>query len=204
MTALPTRAMLAEAPAPPPWPDQEYELNETTMHRDPPFDLPPETMLDGRPEGADLLLQRALGRVRREKARESRRRQSFAVVVSTSLLAAALAGGVVIGRDLTGGDAGQVIVGAIANGTSMTATITPADGWLRLRADIDGVGTGVKCRLIVTDVRGNRFVAGGWVGADGEGGHGVTLSGAALVPTEDLQSVSVETVDGEVLVSAAV
>jgi hypothetical protein len=195
--------MLSEAPVSPPWPHQEYELNETTMHRDPPSDLPPEAMLDGRPEGADLLLQRTLGRVRREKARETRRRQSFAVVVSTSLLAAALAGGVVIGRDLTD-HSGQVIVGAIANGTSMTATITPADGWLRLRADINGVGTGVKCRLIVTDVQGNRFVAGGWVGAGGGGGHGVTLSGAALVPTEDLQSVSVETVDGKVLVSASV
>jgi hypothetical protein len=171
------------------------------MHREPPFDLPPEAALDGRPDGGDLLLQRTLGRVRHEKAREGRRRQTFAVVVSTSLLAAALAGGVVIGRHLTE-DSGQLMVGGIANGTSLSAVITPAEGWSRLRVNIKGVPPGEQCWLVVTDVRGDRFIAGSWIAGGGEPGRGVTLDGAALVDKADLRSVSVETLDGRVLVSA--
>ena len=173
------------------------------MHREPPFDLPPEAFLDGRPDGGDLLLQRTLGRVRHEKAREGRRRQSFAVLVSTSLLAAALAGGVVIGRDLGGGSE-PVMVGGIANGTSLSAVVTPAEGWSRLRVTVKGVEAGERCRLVVTDDRGERFVAGGWIaGSGGDPARGITLDGSALVPPDRLRTVSVETVDGRVLVTAA-
>jgi hypothetical protein len=182
---------------------QEPQLNETTMHREPPFELPPEAALDGRPDGGDLLLQRTLGRVRHEKAREGRRRQTFAVVVSTSLLAAALAGGVVIGRQQTE-DSGELLVGGIANGVSLSAVITPAEGWSRLRVDVKGVPPGERCWLVVTDVHGDRFVAGSWIAGGGEPGRGVTLDGAALVDKDDLRSVSVEAPDGRVLVSAAV
>jgi hypothetical protein len=182
---------------------QEFELNETTMHREPQFDLPPEAALNGRPDGGDLMLQRTLSRVRHEKAREGRRRQSFAVVVATSLLAVALAGGVVIGRHLTG-DSGELVVGGIANGTSLSAVITPAEGWSRLRVSVKGVPPGERCWLVVTDVRGNRFVAGSWIAGGGEPGRGATHDGAALVDQDDLASVSVETLDGRVLVSAPV
>ncbi|MCS7481839.1 anti-sigma factor [Umezawaea endophytica] len=183
----------------PPWSPQEFELNETTMHRE--FDLPPEAALDGRPEGGDLLLQRTLGRVRHEKAREGRRRQSFAVVVSTSLLAAALAGGVVIGRHLTG-DSDEFVVGAISNGASISAVVSPAEGWSRLRVNVKGVRAGERCWLVVTDVHGGRFVVGSWIAGTGEPGRGVTLDGAALVAADDLEAVNVETLDGHVLVSA--
>ncbi len=149
----------------PPWSPQESELNETTMHLDTPFDLPPEAALDGPPDGGDLMLQRTLGRVRQEKAREGRRRQGLAVAVSTGLLAVALAGGVVIGRELTA-DPGGLVVSGVANGTGLTAVITPAEGW------------------------------------DREDGRGVELDGAALVAADDVRSVSVETVDGQVLVTA--
>jgi len=192
--------MVADVRVSPPWSPQEFELNETTMHREPPFDLPPEAALDGRPEGGDLLLQRTLGRVRHEKAREGRRRQSFAVVVSTSLLAAALAGGVVIGRHLTSSD--EFVVGGLANGASLSAVITPAEGWSRLRVNVKGVRAGEQCWLVVTDVHGGRFVAGSWIAGGGDPGRGVTLDGAALVAADDLKSVSVETLDGRVLVSA--
>ncbi|HEX6340067.1 anti-sigma factor [Umezawaea sp.] len=185
----------------PPWSPQEPELNETTMHRDPPFDLPPEAALDGRPDGGDLLLQRTLGRVRHEKAREGRRRQTFAVVVSTSLLAAALAGGVVIGRHLAG-EPTALVVGGIANGASLSAVVTPADGWSRLRVTVKGVRAGEWCRLVVTDVHGGRFVVGSWIAGTGEPGRGVTLDGSALVAADDLEAVNVESVDGRVLVTA--
>lgn len=171
------------------------------MHLEPPFDLPPEAALDGPPEGGELLLQRTLGRVRQEKARDGRRRQGLAVVLSTSLLAAALAGGVVIGRELTAGS-GDVVVSGATGGASLTAVITPAEGWSRLRVNVGGVAAGSRCRLVVTDVAGGRFVAGSWVAADREGGEGVTLDGAALVAVGDVGSVSVETVDGRVLVRA--
>lgn len=184
-----------------PWPPQEFELNETTMHREPPFDLPPEAALDGRPDGCDLLLQRTLGRVRHEKARECGRRQNFAAAVSTSLLAVALAGGMVIGRHLTG-DSDEFVVGGIANGASLSAVITPAEGWSRLKVNVKGVQAGEQCWLVVTDVHGGRFVAGSWIAGSGEPGRGVTLDGAALVAADELSAVSVETLDGRVLVSA--
>ncbi|WP_146175122.1 anti-sigma factor [Umezawaea tangerina] len=171
------------------------------MHLDTPFDLPPEAALDGPPDGGDLMLQRTLGRVRQEKAREGRRRQGLAVAVSTGLLAVALAGGVVIGRELTA-DPGGLVVSGVANGTGLTAVITPAEGWSRLRVDVGGVAPGSRCRLVVTAADGTRFVAGSWVAADREDGRGVELDGAALVAADDVRSVSVETVDGQVLVTA--
>lgn len=182
---------------------QEFELNETTMHREPQFDLPPEAALNGRPDGGDLVLQRTLCRIRHEKAREGRRRYSLAVVVATSLLAAALAGGVVIGRHLTD-ESGDLVVGATANGTSLSAVITPAEGWSRVRVTVRGVPPGQQCWLVVTDVRGNRFVAGSWIAGGGDPGRGVTHDGAALVDQDDLASVSVEALDGRVLVSVPV
>jgi hypothetical protein len=186
-----------------PWSPQEFELNETTMRREPPIDLPPEAALDGRPEGGDLLLQRTLGRIRHEKAREDRRRQGFAVVLTTSLLAAALTAGVVIGRH-PAGDSDELTAGGTANGASLTAVITPAEGWSRLRVHVKGVPPGRRCRLVVTDVHGDRFTAGSWIAGTGEPGHGVTLDGAALVAADDLRMVSVETLGGQVLVSAPV
>jgi len=174
------------------------------MHRQVLRDMPPEAELDGRPDGADLLLQRTLTRVRQEKARDARRRGRVVAMLSAVLLSAALAGGVVIGQELTREPAERVLAGGVANGARMTTTITPSEGWLRLRTVVDGVDRGEKCRLVVTDRAGRKFVAGGWVESNRGEAEGAALAGAVMVAAEDLRTISVVTVDGRVLVTSSI
>ncbi|WP_158852197.1 hypothetical protein [Saccharothrix deserti] len=109
----------------------------------------------------DPILERTLRQVRTEKARDRKRRGGVVTAVSTALAAAVLAGGVYLGRHSVSGE--RVLVATTATGVRMTATLTPADGWVRLRAVVDGIDAGEKCQLVVTDLRGRRYVAGGWV-----------------------------------------
>ncbi|MEJ2858215.1 MULTISPECIES: hypothetical protein [unclassified Saccharothrix] len=81
----------------------------------------------------------------------------------------------------------------------MTATVTPADGWVRLNATVTGLRPDERCQLVVTDARGRHFVAGGWVATHG---NDTTLSGAALVALSDIAAISVITPTGHTLVSA--
>jgi hypothetical protein len=206
----------------------QRQLNENNeMQRHLPRDLPPEADLNGRPDGADLLLQRTLGRVRQEKARDARRRGRVVVLLSAVLLSAALGGGIAIGHRLitvdnqttVGGadnqttvDAAanrtgeppqqQVLHGGVANGARMTTTITPSDGWSRLGTIVDGVRQDEKCRLVVTDKNGRKFVAGGWVESKHGDNVGTALAGAVMVPVEDMRTISVVTMDGRVLVTS--
>ncbi|GAB3008460.1 hypothetical protein [Saccharothrix stipae] len=161
----------------------------------------------------DPILERTLRQVRTERTRDRKRRGGVVVVVSTALAAAALAGGAYLGRHSVPGE--RVLVATTTDGVRMTATITPADGWVRLRAVVDGVDAGERCQLVVTDVRGRRYVAGGWVAArptdarpDGsrpvDPGPGDTaLAGAAMVDPDELATVAVVTVDGRVLVTGS-
>ncbi|MFD1152567.1 anti-sigma factor, partial [Saccharothrix hoggarensis] len=76
-----------------------------------------------------------------------------------------------------------------------------ADGWVRLRAVVAGVDPGERCRLVVTDVRGRRHVAGGWVAS--RGGGDTALAGAVLVDVDDVAAIGVVTEDGRTLVAGA-
>lgn len=145
----------------------------------------------------DPILDRALRQARAERARDHRRRVRATTAVSTALAAAVLAGGIHLGRRGTPED--HVLVGA-TEGVRMTTTVTPADGWLRLRSVVGGVPPGERCELVVTDAGGGRFVAGGWVAA--QGGE-TALAGSAMVAFDDLRTISVVTADGRVLVTAA-
>jgi hypothetical protein len=166
----------------------------------------------------DPILERTLRQVRTERTRDRKRRGGVVAVVSTALAAAVLAGGAYLGRHSVPGE--RVLVATTADGVRMTATITPADGWVRLRAVVDGVKAGERCQLVVTDVRGRRYVAGGWVAAPSadarstdarstgsrpvDAGPGDTaLAGAAMVDPDELAAVAVVTVDGRVLVTGS-
>ncbi|PSL53117.1 hypothetical protein B0I31_110210 [Saccharothrix carnea] len=151
----------------------------------------------------DPILERALSQVRTERVRHRRRRGGVVTVVGAALAAAALAGGAHLGRHSVPGE--RVLVAGTADGVRLTATITPADGWVRLHAVVDGVEAGERCHLVVTDVRGRRHVAGGWVAArpSGPGPGDTALAGAALVDPDELASVDVVTVDGRVLVTGS-
>lgn len=147
----------------------------------------------------DPILDRALRRVRAERAHH-RGRRGRAVAAACALLAAAvLAGGVHLGRHSV--PAARVVTATAADGVRLTAAVTPADGWVRLSAVVDGVAAGERCRLVVTDVRGRTHVAGGWVAARPP--ESTTLTGAALVDPDEVAAVGVVTEDGRVLVAGS-
>ncbi|WP_199444260.1 hypothetical protein [Umezawaea beigongshangensis] len=149
----------------------------------------------------DLLLDRTLSTVRGERARSDRRRGSVVVTGAVVLCASALVSGVALGRTAAAPHVPLVLEGTTTGGVHVTAVVTPAEGWVRLAATVDGVPDGERCRLVVTTRTGQRHVAGNWV-ASPEGARGDTaLAGAALVDVADLGAVSVVTVDGRVLVS---
>ncbi|MER5268595.1 hypothetical protein ABTZ99_41540 [Actinosynnema sp. NPDC002837] len=145
----------------------------------------------------DPILERALRQVRAERARDRGRRGGVVAAVSTALAVAVLAGGVHLGRRSAPGQ--RLLDATAADGVRLTTTVTPADGWVRLSAVVAGVDAGERCRLVVTDVRGLRYAAGGWIASR----RGDTaLAGAAVVDPDELAAVSVVTEDGRVLVTS--
>ena len=186
------------------------ELAELEMARAALADLPPEALLDGPPEGCDLVLQRALRRMRRETEARTRRRRIVAGAAAAAVAIVFAGGGVLLGR----GTAPEVVAQApagmttqatdAATGASMTVTVQPAAGWVRLDATVSGIPAGEKCRLIVVGRDGAREEAGSWlVSAMGQR-EGTHLTGAALVGPADVQAVEVETFDGKKYVSVRV
>jgi RNA polymerase sigma-70 factor (ECF subfamily) len=182
-------------------PDCRREWEELREMVDLLDDVPPEAFLDGPPEGGDLLLQRTLRQVRSETGARRRRRTSVLVGAAAVGLAAVLAGGVAIGRTTAPpvvaaapaqSPGAVVLTGGGDPGVSMSTTVTPAAGWVRLRATVVGVPAGERCRLVVVAADGRREVAGSWlVSATGEH-DGVTLDGSALVAPDQVTAVVVE------------
>jgi hypothetical protein len=189
-------------------------------------EVPPEAFLDGPPEGGDLMLQRTLRRVRAERAQAGRPRRLLVAAGTVGLVAAALAGGTLVGRataptmqagpaptvsatvspTATTPPAGTRILAGKdpRTGTSLTGVVTPAAGWVRIHVKVEGVPAGLRCRLLVTPKTGAPVQAGSWmVSAVGEK-QGTTLDGSALVSPTEVASVDVVTVDGKKLVSVRV
>lgn len=189
-------------------PDCRQDLAELVEMKDSLGEVPPEAFLDGPPEGGDLLLQRTLRRVRGEKSRTGRQRTALAAASVVVFAAAALGGGVLIGRSsvstVDSQPTGVVqLAGSNAQtGAAMTVRVVPAAGWVRVHAEVTGVAAGTRCQLVVRDRNGVATVAGSWlVSAKGEA-EGTTVDGAALVPLDQVSSVDVLTLDGQPVVSA--
>jgi hypothetical protein len=210
-----------------------WELNELAAVRNVLKDVPPEAFLDGPPEGGDMLLQRTLRQARAESgevprpgpthARRARRRPLPVAASLILLAAAAMSGGVVVGRmtadspenppvaapppvELPGQVPG-VRSGAGTDpvtGATMSVQVTPAAGWVRVRAQVSGVKPGEKCLLRVVPKNGNPMTAGSWLSSDKGEGAGVVLDGAALVDPSQVSSVDVVTTDGKPVVSVDV
>ncbi len=177
-------------------------------------EIPPEAFLEGPPADGDLLLQRTLEQIRDERRAKERRRFTRRAAAAAVLAALALGGGALIGR-LTGPDALTAQpapavstapgsrTGAATDprtGATMSVTVQPAAGWVRLRATVGGVAAGEQCRLYAVARDGSRWQAGSWVAEAG----GTTLDGAALIPPDQVESVQAETYAGLVLVSTAI
>ncbi|MGW4489265.1 anti-sigma factor family protein [Amycolatopsis sp. NPDC004368] len=198
-----------------------FELKDFGALREALDEVPPEAFLDGPPEGGDLLLQRTLRRIRAEEehaepaeepSRGTGQRRGLWLVAAAAVAVVALGGGVVIGRQ-TAPEAAQQVgvpgtrdVGATnsATGASLTASVIPAAGWVKVHVAVKGIPAGEKCKLVVTDKTGAKWDAGSWLVSEKWSTQGFGLDGSALVAPGDVASVGIVTLDGRDLVSARV
>ena len=187
-------------------------------------DMPPEVLLDGPPDDADLLLQRTLRQVRTESSAAEGRRRHLAAAAAAAVAAVALVGGVLVGR-VTLGE--QTVVAAAPpastqpaapvqagtryasaldpnTGARLTAAITPASGWVRVNVAVTGIPAGQRCQLIVIAKDGSREMAGGWLVSAQSATGGTTLDGSALIAPGDVAGVAVQNTDGKQFVEAKV
>jgi putative zinc finger protein len=199
-------------------PDCTRELEELRSMEAYLGEVPPEAMLDGPPEGGDLLLQRTLRQVRAERGGVARRRQ-FALGAAAAVVAALVLGaGVFVGK-ATSPDVTALPTPTVAPdpaGTklatftdpvtkaSMTVKVIPAAGWVRTNIAVNGIPEGEKCRIFVVAKDGSRQEAGSWVVSKKGAAEGANLDGAALVAPGDVKSVLVENFAGKKFVEVPV
>jgi anti-sigma factor RsiW len=189
-------------------------------------DMPPEVLLDGPPDDADLLLQRTLRQVRTESSAAEGRRRHLAAAAAAAVAAVALVGGVLVGRVTLGeqtviaaappsstttqpaapAQAGIRYASALDPGTGarLTAAITPAAGWVRVNVAVTGIPAGERCQLIVIGKDGSREMAGGWLVSAQSATGGTTLDGSALIAPDDVAGVAVQNTAGKQFVEAKV
>ncbi len=169
--------------------------------------VPEAMLLDGPPDDADLLLQRTLRQIRNESSGTRRRRSALVGVAAAVLGAAAVAGGAAIGRgtapdtplaqpSVTVSSAPTVPAGTrtatsvdATTGARITAAVTPAPGWVRIKAAIAGIPQGERCLLQVVSREGGVTPAGSWLVSEAGADEGTTLDGSALVPLDQVASV---------------
>ena len=176
-------------------------------------EIPPEAFLDGPPEGADLVLPRALRRIDEEKAANRRRRALTITAAAAAVALVALGGGILIGRDSTGAPTVSAAGPATAqvpgtkqltgsnSGAKLAATVVPADGWVWVHASITGIPAGQKCRLVVVSRSGQTEIAGSWLSPSNPATN-AKLDGTALVAPADVAAVEVQGLTGQVFVRA--
>ena len=201
--------------------DCRRQLDELTALRDTLGELPPEAFLEGPPEDGELLLRRTLRRVRAEQNSTLLTRRVVMTAAAIVAVAIALGGGVLLGRDnaapqgtalpppatSTSAPAGTVVPGtrvvsATSDGVRITATITPAAGWVKVNASVTGIPAGQRCEIVVTSRSGDVEVAGSWLVSPTGAATGTNLDGAALVAPDQVASVQVRNFAGHVFVSA--
>ncbi|MFS8095946.1 zf-HC2 domain-containing protein [Lentzea alba] len=182
-------------------------------------EVPPEAMLDGPPEGGDLLLQRTLRQVRSERGGVARRRQITLGAAAAVVAAVVLGAGVFVGKATSPGDnvaAPTQTVAPDPSGTklasftdpvtkaSMAVKVVPAAGWVRTNMAINGIPEGEKCRIFVVAKDGSRQEAGSWVVSKKGAAEGTNLDGSALVAPADVKSVVVENFAGKKFVEVPI
>jgi anti-sigma factor ChrR (cupin superfamily) len=173
-------------------------------------EVPPEALLEGPPDG-DLVLQRTLRQMRAETRAARRRRLVGGAAAAAAALAVVLGGGVLVGRATAPepsvlaqppAPGGTVLIGTGPGGAELTATVTPAAGWVRLTATVDGVPAGQRCRLVVVARNGTRAVAGSWLVSPAGEHDGTTMHGSAIVAPDQVAAVLVENEAGREFVVA--
>ena len=172
-------------------------------------DVPPEAFLDGPPD-ADLVLRRAVRQIRAEATAQRRRRRFLLAGAAAATVAVVLTGGVLIGRETAPPPAVVAAPNAVqlsgdgAPGVSMTATLTPAAGWVRLSTWVKGIPAGERCNIVVVARDGTRQIAGGWLVSESGRRDGTTLDGSALVPLDQVAEVVIENEAGREFATARI
>ncbi len=168
--------------------------------------VPPEMFLDGPPD-SDLLVRRTVRAVR-ARSGGARRQRRFALVAAAAVTAAALlGGGVLVGRGLAPDPisvvaAGSRTVEGSEGPVTMTATITPAAGWVRVAAAVRGIEPGRRCTIIVLGRDGTEHVAGSWL--VGSGGGGAAVEGSTIVDPDAVVGVAIRDEVGTDLITLPV
>ncbi|WP_233624776.1 anti-sigma factor [Actinoplanes sp. ATCC 53533] len=183
--------------------------------------VPEAMLLDGPPEGGDLLLQRTLRQIRDESAGRRHRRTALVSAAAAVVVAAAIASGVVVGRGTAVPEPPRALPTSVvepttipgtktatavdaSTGARITVAVAPAPGWVRIKAAVAEIPEGERCLLEVVAKNGTVVLAGSWVVSEKGAGEGTTLDGSALVAPADVASVRVVTETGKRYVSVAV
>ena len=166
--------------------------------------VPPEMFLDG-PAESDLLVARAARRVRAESGGR-RRRRTLALVAAAAIAAAALlGGGVVLGRTAAAPSstsaAGALVLRGAEGGVTMTATVSPATGWVRVATDVRGIPAGRRCTILVIGADGSENVAGSWLSSARGEVDGTTVDGSAIVDPARVLAVVIRDETGTDLIT---
>ncbi|MEU4607958.1 zf-HC2 domain-containing protein [Kribbella sp. NPDC023972] len=171
-------------------------------------EVPAEAFLDGPPPDGDLLLQRTLREVRTPvKPKRSRWLMVAAAVV---VVAGALGGGVLIGRqtvdqtDEPVAGSKQVTATDTRTGTTMATTVEPRAGWSWIQVQITGLKAGAECEMLVTDKAGKTWVAGTWLVSEKAAREGSRFGGGVLVPLDQVKSVQIRTIQGQHVVTTTI
>lgn len=145
--------------------------------------------------------------------------RKYAVVAVTAI--AALAIGVVVGRSSMTGDIpphpplptpastppppSAVVRSATDLNTSvrLTATVTPEQGFIRVRATVVGAQPGRQYRIVLNPRSGSPLTAATWVGTPEQMLDSVSVDGTVAIALADLASVDVIDADGQRYTSVA-
>jgi Putative zinc-finger len=192
------------------------ELAELRKVADRLGEIPPEFFLEGPPDGGDLLVQRAVSRVRAERRGAVTRRRVLTAAVAAVAAVLLIGAGAVAGRQsapapTASGATSTPVPGTRTasatdprTGAGLSVDVVPAAGWVRLSARVTGIPSGQRCRLVVVGAAGQRETAGSWLVSAQGARSGSSLSGFALVDPAQVSAVVVENFAGRQFVSAPV
>ncbi len=175
--------------------------------------VPPELFLDGPPPGSELVLQRTLRQIRKESGARRGRRLALVAAAVAALIGVGAAGAA-LGRSTvsktitaaptTPAETGSRILTGFdpSSRARMTVTVTPAAGWVRVKATAVGIPAGERCMLVVIDRSRDRYIAGSWLVSPVGEETGTTVDGAAIVAPENVAAVAVQNFEGREFVIA--
>ena len=172
--------------------------------------LPPETFVEGPPSN-DLALRRALRGVRDDPPRHRmpRRRPVGRLLAVAAAALVLLVGGALVGR-LTAPEPSTTAIAAGPGAATafgeqgpvrMTATVSPASGWVRVQSEVQGISPGKRCTLEIEKADGAVEPAAFWLSAPPrEPGRPTPVAGSAIIDPASVRAVSVRDDAGATLV----